>query len=199
MGQSGWSLAQTPVNPLQTPPSRSAGKRLPPLVFPCKQAELAVGGGSPHTREVAGSNPAAPMKDLQIGDFNLREAIFLPWGCARRAPQVTTIGRRDWLLESGVPADGTAAFIPKAGAISVALRTLADRPERSSARSLPHARYSGGRESSRSRQASLLPHGSSSERRRPIRLSGCDTRRSHSDFRIRLGHPVGSLAARWLM
>jgi hypothetical protein len=55
--------------------------------FPCKQVEVAAGGGSPHTREVAGSNPAAPMKGLQIRLFLSSAERYLATGALQRSPQ----------------------------------------------------------------------------------------------------------------
>jgi hypothetical protein len=68
-GQRGRSLAQIPGNPLDLVVTGRRRSGRPVAVFTCKPRGFAPRGRSPHTREVAGSNPAAPMKDLQITGF----------------------------------------------------------------------------------------------------------------------------------
>jgi hypothetical protein len=52
-------------NPRESPGTRMTGRRRsgrPVAVFSCKPSGCAARGGPPHTREVAGSNPAAPTR-----------------------------------------------------------------------------------------------------------------------------------------
>jgi hypothetical protein len=60
LGQRGRSLAQIPRNPLELVVTGRRRSGRPVAVSPCTLAGFAARGGSPHTREVAGSNPAAP-------------------------------------------------------------------------------------------------------------------------------------------
>ena len=61
LGQRGRCLAQIAANPLELVVTRKRRSGRPVAVSPCKLTGFAGGGRSPHTREVAGSNPAAPI------------------------------------------------------------------------------------------------------------------------------------------
>jgi hypothetical protein len=65
-------------NPRELPadPSNLRRSQRPAITaFRCKQAEVAVRGGSPHTREVAGSKPAAPMGVLRSQTIRVRSCL----------------------------------------------------------------------------------------------------------------------------
>jgi hypothetical protein len=64
LGQRGRSLAQIPGNPLELVVTGRRRSGRPVAVFPCKTPRFASRGRSPHTREVAGSNPAAPTRQV---------------------------------------------------------------------------------------------------------------------------------------
>jgi hypothetical protein len=62
LGQRGRSLARIPRNPLELVVTGRRRSGRPMAVSPSKPQGFAAGSRSPHTREVAGSNPAAPTE-----------------------------------------------------------------------------------------------------------------------------------------
>jgi hypothetical protein len=61
-GPESQSLAQVPGNPLELVVTGRRRSGRPAVFFPCNPQRFAARGRSPHTREVAGSNPAAPIR-----------------------------------------------------------------------------------------------------------------------------------------